>query len=75
MPHLELAPDGDPVTGLRIALDEQALGKTTAEIASALKDGDPSIWVRVQQGAIIVAVGTIVDGDEQVIASRFKEIL
>jgi uncharacterized pyridoxal phosphate-dependent enzyme len=75
MPHLTLAPDGDPVTGLRISLDEGALGKTTAEIAAALKDGDPSIWVRAQQGAITVSVRTIMDGDELVIADSLRELL
>ena len=74
-PHLELAPDGDPVSGLCISLDEGALDKTAAEIAAALKDGDPSIWVRAQQGAIVVSVRTIVDGDELAIADRLKDLL
>jgi hypothetical protein len=72
---VELAPEEDPVTGLRIALDEGALGKTVAEIAAALKDGDPSIWVRAQQDAIVVSVRTILDGDVQAIANRLKELL
>jgi len=75
LPHVELAPDGDPVTGLRIALDESALGKSAAEIAAALKEGDPSIWVNTQKGAIVVSTRTLVDGDEAVIADRLKELL
>jgi L-seryl-tRNA(Ser) seleniumtransferase len=75
MPNVELAPEGDPVTGLRIVLDERTLGKTVAEIASALQDGDPSIWVRAQQGAITVSVRTLMDGDELVIANRLRELL
>jgi L-seryl-tRNA(Ser) seleniumtransferase len=75
VPHLELAPDGNPVTGLRIVLDQSALEKTAAEIAAGLKAGNPSIWVRAHQDAIIVSVGTIIDGDERVIANRLRDIL
>jgi L-seryl-tRNA(Ser) seleniumtransferase len=75
MPHVELAPDGSPVTGLRIVLDEGALGKSAAEVAVALKDGDPSIWVRSREDVIVVTVSTIVDGDEAAIADRLKDVL
>jgi D-glucosaminate-6-phosphate ammonia-lyase len=75
VPHIELVPDGSPVTGLRVLLDEGALGKTAVEVAGALQDGDPSIWVRSHQGAIVVSVVTLMDGDEAVIAGRLKELL
>lgn len=74
-PHIELVPDGDPVTGLRIVLDEQSLGTTAADVAGALQDGDPSIWLRTQQGAIVVSVVTLMDGDERVIADGLKGLL
>jgi seryl-tRNA(Sec) selenium transferase len=75
IPGIDLLPHGDPVTGLRITLDEGALGVTAAELADALQDGDPSIWLRAQQGALTVSVATIVDGDELVIADRLKRLL
>jgi L-seryl-tRNA(Ser) seleniumtransferase len=75
VPHLALARDGDPVTGLRFVLDENALGKSAAQIAAALKAGNPSIWVRCHEAAIVVSVATIQDGDEQVIAGRVKDLL
>jgi len=74
-PNIEIAPQGDPITALRIAFDEKALGKTAAEIADALREGDPSIWVRSQPGAIVVSVATIMDGDEAIIADRLKRSL
>jgi L-seryl-tRNA(Ser) seleniumtransferase len=75
MPHITLVPEGDPVTGLRIVLDEQALGKTAAQVAGVLQDGDPSIWLRTHEGAIVVSVVTIADGDVQVIAGRLVDCL
>jgi seryl-tRNA(Sec) selenium transferase len=75
IPNVELVPHGSPVTGLRLALDEEALGKTATKVADALRDGDPSIWLRSQQGAITVSVVTIADGDELVIADRLEHLL
>jgi L-seryl-tRNA(Ser) seleniumtransferase len=73
VPHLQLVPDGSPATGLRVLLSGQL--KSAAEVAGALQDGDPSIWVRSLQGAIVVSVVTLEDGDEQVIADRVKSLL
>jgi L-seryl-tRNA(Ser) seleniumtransferase len=75
IPRLALARDGDPVTGLRLVLDERALGKSAAQIAAVLKAGNPSIWVRCHEAAIVVSVATIQDGDEPAIAGRVKDLL
>jgi L-seryl-tRNA(Ser) seleniumtransferase len=75
LPNVELVPHGNPVTGLRIVLDEEALGKTATKVADALREGNPSIWLHHQQDAITVSVVTIVDGDELVIADRLKRLL
>jgi D-glucosaminate-6-phosphate ammonia-lyase len=75
IPYVDLVPDGDPVTGLRIVLDKEALGRTAAQVAEALHDGDPSIWVRSHQGAIVVSAVTLMDGDEMVIADRLKKLI
>jgi L-seryl-tRNA(Ser) seleniumtransferase len=74
IPDIELLPEGSPVTGLRIAL-EPALGKTAAEVSAALREGDPSIWLRAQADTIAISVTTIVDGDELVIADRLKRLV
>jgi seryl-tRNA(Sec) selenium transferase len=71
---IELIPQGDPVTGLRIALGDE-LGKTGVELADALQDESPSIWVRAEADAITLSMVTIVDGDEQVIAERLRDLL
>ena len=76
-PNMEIAsePAEGPATRLRIVFDEAALGKTAAEIADALREGYPSIWVDTQGDTIAVSVSTIMDGDEYVIADRLKRLL
>jgi D-glucosaminate-6-phosphate ammonia-lyase len=75
IPHVEVAPDGSPVTGLRVAIDETALGKTAAEVADALRAGNPSIWVHSRADTISISVRTLVGGDELVIADRLRCLL
>lgn len=75
VPHVELAPQGDPVSGLRLSLDEAALGKSAAGVVKALKEGEPSIWVRSQAETISIYVGPMMDGDELVVAVRLKHLL
>jgi len=72
---IEVTAQGSPATGLRIALDEEALGKTAAEVADALREGDPSIWLPSQANTVTVSVRTIMDGDELIIADRMKQLL
>jgi len=72
---LELTPLGSPVTGLQVRLDERALGVTAASVAEAIQAGDPSIWLRSQDDALIVSVKTILDGDELVVAEALKRLL
>jgi D-glucosaminate-6-phosphate ammonia-lyase len=74
-PHVETAPQGDPVTGLRITLDERSLGQTAVDISEGLQRGDPDIRVTSQANAITVSVVTLLDGDEMVIADELKRLL
>ena len=75
VPHIEMAPQGSPVSGLRIGLDEKALGKTATEIARALREGEPSIWVRAQGEAITLSAAPMRDDDVPVIADRLQQVL
>ena len=61
--------------GVQVTLDESALGKTTSQIEEELKAGNPSIWMHAQEGAITFATVTLVDGDEQIIADRLKNLM
>jgi len=68
-------PESGPAQNLRLTLDETALGKTAADIANALKEGNPRILVHTSANTINISTRSIVDGDEQVIADRIKGLL
>ena len=64
-----------PWLRFRIELDEAALGKTAALIGEALREGDPSIWVRVDSNQMYVHVHTLREGEDKVIAERLRQLL
>jgi len=68
-------PGSGPAQNVRLSLDEDALGKTAADIAEALKEGNPRILVHTSANTINISTRTIVDGDEKVIADRIKSLL
>jgi L-seryl-tRNA(Ser) seleniumtransferase len=68
-------PESGPAQNLRLTLDESALDKTAADIAAALKEGNPRILLHTNANTINISTRTIVDGDEQVIADRIKNLL
>lgn len=78
IPHVtaEWAPDARSLSsGVRITLDENALGKTAAQIIQALRDGTPSIWVRGGGNSFHVAVPLLTEEDVPVVAARLREVL
>jgi D-glucosaminate-6-phosphate ammonia-lyase len=75
VPNLEITPDGCPVSGLRVVVEEKAAGKTATEVAAELQAGNPSIWVHLEGDAITISVSTLVDGDELVVADGLKRVL
>ncbi|MCS6862198.1 MAG: aminotransferase class V-fold PLP-dependent enzyme, partial [Abditibacteriales bacterium] len=78
IPHVtvEWAPDARSLSsGLRITLDENASGKTAAQVIEALREGAPSIWVRGSGNAFHVAVPLLTEEDVSVVAARLREVL
>lgn len=62
-------------TCVRVAFDENTLRATTIAIARSLQAGNPSIWVRRFEDEIIMSTENLVDGDEQLIIERLRELL
>ncbi len=60
---------------LRVAIDETKLGRTVAAVEKALQDGDPGIRIRVEDGRIDLAVHTLLDGEDQIVAARLRQVL
>ena len=78
VPHITVTPVSDERSlgnGLRVALDEGALGKTAQQVIDTLGAGSPSIWVRGSENFFNVIVPNLVDGDEQIVAERLREVL
>ena len=74
---LQLPGDGDDETmaTLVIGIDEAALGRSAAAVEAQLLEGNPSIWCSCGDGVLNFSMYTVVDGDEEVIATRLREIL
>ncbi|MEM3047556.1 MAG: aminotransferase class V-fold PLP-dependent enzyme [Candidatus Bathyarchaeia archaeon] len=62
-------------TSAQVSLDQEALGVTAREAAEALKAGNPSVWVWPTEEAFFISADTLLDGDEQVILDRLREVL
>jgi L-seryl-tRNA(Ser) seleniumtransferase len=78
--HVSVAPLVDERTlasGVVVTLDEAALGKTAARAIEELRAGNPSIWVRGRGdgNSFSVAVAHLVDGEEEIVARRLREVL
>ena len=72
---IELPDTGEGMATLALKLDEEALGKTAADLDEELRGGNPSIWTDPGDGVIRFFMFTVEDGDELVIAGRLWELL
>jgi hypothetical protein len=51
------------------------LGKTAVQVIEKLRAGNPSIWVRGGGNSFAVTVPHLVEGEEQIVARRLREVL
>jgi L-seryl-tRNA(Ser) seleniumtransferase len=63
-----------PWRHLRVILDEE-LGVTAAEVEEALRTGEPSIRVRLENNSLILSAHTLNEGEESMVAQRLREAL
>jgi len=59
----------------RVTLEEETLGLTAKEVAQALKEGNPAIYVATGKEAIVVNPHCIQEGEEVIVAERLRDIL
>ncbi|HLF71347.1 MAG TPA: hypothetical protein VI759_04275 [Dehalococcoidia bacterium] len=57
--------------GVRVLLK----GRSAESVAQALKDGEPSIWVRTEGESLIVSVAFCDDAEMALVARRLREVL
>jgi len=60
---------------LRVSLGGSRSGKTAASVHDALKDGDPSIKVRLEGDQILLAVHNLKDGEDAIVAEALRRAL
>ena len=60
---------------MKVFLDEAALGRSTAQVEQALRDGDPAIWLWDEGDALKVGIDMLVEGEEHILARRLREEL
>jgi len=64
------------VPHLRVVWDEKALGKTPAEVAQKLREGEPGIEVRPgAREALEIGVWMLEPGEDEIVARRLREVL
>ena len=62
-----------PVNCLAVRFSPEA-GTTAPEVAAELAAGNPSIRCVVEQGALVIVVETLRDGDERMIVARLRDV-
>jgi L-seryl-tRNA(Ser) seleniumtransferase len=58
---------------LSVTCDETRIGKSLASVCEILRKGDPSVRVRLEDGQIQIAVHTLKDGEDEIVAERVRE--
>lgn len=73
---VEWSPDeGGLAHGVMLTLNEASSGKTADQIREALRNGSPSIWTRGSGNQVRVNVAHLVEGEEEIVTARLRELL
>ena len=64
-----------PWMRLSVSWDEQAKGRTAAEVSEALQNGSPAIFCRTDPGDLHIAVHTLREGETDIVLRRLQEEL
>jgi L-seryl-tRNA(Ser) seleniumtransferase len=67
-------PSASTREGVRIVL-QAGFAKSAEDVFAALRDGEPSIWVRTDHNRVNVSVGFLNEGEAEVVAGRLREVL
>jgi uncharacterized pyridoxal phosphate-dependent enzyme len=63
------------VPHLRVSWDTAAKGLTAADVVAALREGEPSIGVRSENGGLVIGVWMMRPGEEKIVARRLRQVL
>jgi L-seryl-tRNA(Ser) seleniumtransferase len=60
---------------LRVIRDDTGAEKRLAAACEILRNGDPSVRVRFEDGQIQIAVHTLKEGEDEIVAERMRQVL
>jgi uncharacterized pyridoxal phosphate-dependent enzyme len=63
------------VPHVRISWDAAAKGLKPADVVNAMRDGEPSIGIRSEQGALVIGIWMMRPGEEKIVAKRLRQEL
>lgn len=72
--NLQWDPERDAWMKLNIDLD-QGFAKSKADIIRQLKEGEPSVWMRLDKGQLNIMVHCMQDGEAEIVGKRLREVL
>jgi L-seryl-tRNA(Ser) seleniumtransferase len=64
-----------PGVHMKVIVDEAGLGKKALDVAEALADGDPAIWVWCEGNVLHIGVSNLLEGEDVLVADRLREEL
>ncbi|HEV8637222.1 MAG TPA: hypothetical protein VG370_23635 [Chloroflexota bacterium] len=68
--------EGSTPRQLRVGIDPTAAKRNADAVTAGLREGNPAIVVNpARENGIVLTVHTVVDGDEEIIARRLRELL
>jgi L-seryl-tRNA(Ser) seleniumtransferase len=70
-----LWPRQGPWMQLKITVDASRAGTTAAAVQQTLRDGDPSVRVRLEDGDLLVYAHGLNDGEDEVVADSLRRAL
>lgn len=73
IPNVEISTGSSPT--LTLTLDEQALGQTSDQIQTALRNGNPAVWPDFSPGHLHFHMHSVHDGDEEMLAAQVRKVL
>ena len=78
VPNVTTKVDWDPERDawMRLKIDvSEGFAKSKADIVRQLKEGDPSVWMRLDKGQLNLAVHTLLEGEAEIVGRRLREVL
>jgi hypothetical protein len=58
-----------------VTLDAAKIGKSATAVHQALRAGDPSVRVRLEEGQIVIAVNNLKQGEDRIVVDRLRREL